>query len=213
MVEVLKTRRDFVEPIRTILKSGAEINAAILGVVNSAIEQYSATSVAVDAFDFAAAPGSMDDLYGTVSASDSAREVKLYYSLVEGNNTVSIRFCFVTDAALVYLPRDSRGMFADLPVTFTTLYGGGRVDFATVPVSFDLVADARDMFANHPYIKTIRVPAGTALRSSAASAGMFAGCTALVGGAGTAYNASHTDGEYARIDNPPDAPGYFTAAT
>ena len=212
MVEVLKTRRDFVTPVRTILKSGAEINAAILGVVNSAIEQYSATSVAVDAFDFAAASGSMD-LYGTVSASDSAREVKLYYSLAGGNNTVSIQFRFVTDAALVYLPRDSRGMFADLPVTLTTAYGGGRVDFATVPVSFDLVADARDMFANHPYIKTIRVPAGTALRSSAASAGMFAGCTALVGGAGTAYNASHIDGEYARIDNPPTAPGYFTAAT
>lgn len=36
----------------------------------------------------------------------------------------------------------------------------------------------------------------------------FDGCVALVGGAGTTY--SETWGEYARIDNPPSLPGYFT---
>ena len=40
---------------------------------------------------------------------------------------------------------------------------------------------------------------------------MFDGCTSLVGGAGTVYDSSHEDYTYARIDNPPDAPGYFTA--
>ena len=40
---------------------------------------------------------------------------------------------------------------------------------------------------------------------------MFYGCTSLVGGAGTAFSASHTGGEYARIDGGPSAPGYFTA--
>lgn len=39
---------------------------------------------------------------------------------------------------------------------------------------------------------------------------MFYGCTSLVGGNGTTYNASHTDGEYARIDRV-GTPGYFTA--
>ena len=39
---------------------------------------------------------------------------------------------------------------------------------------------------------------------------MFNGCTALVGGKGTAYDSDHTDGEYARIDGGPTAPGYFT---
>lgn len=43
--------------------------------------------------------------------------------------------------------------------------------------------------------------------------GMFGRCYALVGGAGTTYNSYKTNGEYARIDNPPDAPGYFTAKT
>lgn len=41
---------------------------------------------------------------------------------------------------------------------------------------------------------------------------MFYGCTALVGGTGTQYDPKHTDAEYARMDNPPSAPGYFSAA-
>jgi len=38
---------------------------------------------------------------------------------------------------------------------------------------------------------------------------MFAGCVSLVGGNGTTYNSSHTNGEYARIDRT-GTPGYFT---
>ena len=46
-------------------------------------------------------------------------------------------------------------------------------------------------------------------RSSSTS--MFAGCTSLVGGAGTKYNANHKDKTYARIDGGTSNPGYFTA--
>ena len=42
------------------------------------------------------------------------------------------------------------------------------------------------------------------------SGNMFSGCTSLVGGAGTAYNSSYQDKTYARVDNPPDNPGYLT---
>ena len=42
------------------------------------------------------------------------------------------------------------------------------------------------------------------------SINMFYGCTSLVGGNGTHYNSSHTNGEYARIDRVGN-PGYFTA--
>ena len=41
---------------------------------------------------------------------------------------------------------------------------------------------------------------------------MFTGCTNLVGGMGTTYDANHTDGMYAHIDGGPSNPGYFTAA-
>ena len=40
---------------------------------------------------------------------------------------------------------------------------------------------------------------------------MFSGCTSLVGGAGTAYDANHTDHTYAHIDGGTANPGYFTA--
>ena len=39
---------------------------------------------------------------------------------------------------------------------------------------------------------------------------IFKYCDNLVGGQGTAYDASHTDYTYARIDGGPEAPGYFT---
>lgn len=38
---------------------------------------------------------------------------------------------------------------------------------------------------------------------------MFAGCTSLVGGAGTAYDEAHINKDYARIDRGADQPGYF----
>ena len=41
------------------------------------------------------------------------------------------------------------------------------------------------------------------------SGDMFSGCTALVGGNGTVYDANHSDHEYARIDKE-GLPGYFT---
>lgn len=48
---------------------------------------------------------------------------------------------------------------------------------------------------------------------NASSQYMFLGCIALQGGAGTAYDSGYTTAAYARIDNPPDAPGYFTLKT
>lgn len=42
------------------------------------------------------------------------------------------------------------------------------------------------------------------------SAGMFTGCASIVGMAGTTYDSSHVDSDYAMIDKAPGRPGYFT---
>lgn len=63
---------------------------------------------------------------------------------------------------------------------------------------FDGCEALRTIYMRHSFIAPI------------VTSGMFRNCTSLVGGAGTAYSSSHTDGTYARIDNPPDFPGYFT---
>ena len=39
---------------------------------------------------------------------------------------------------------------------------------------------------------------------------MFAGCTHLVGGQGTAFDANYVDASRAHIDGGPDNPGYLT---
>ena len=48
---------------------------------------------------------------------------------------------------------------------------------------------------------------------SLSTAGMFSGCTALVGGKGTKYDSSVADETYARPDGGTSSPGYFTSSS
>jgi hypothetical protein len=66
------------------------------------------------------------------------------------------------------------------------------------------------MFYNCPNLETIYVRSDWQLNSDVSYTNMFTGCTSLVGGAGTVFDDSHTDGTYARIDVLPNVPGYFT---
>ena len=67
------------------------------------------------------------------------------------------------------------------------------------------------MFQGCSNLKTIYVSDKFITTSVTYGNAMFSGCTSLIGGNGTKYDENHTDKEYAQIDNPPDAPGYFTA--
>ena len=69
-----------------------------------------------------------------------------------------------------------------------------------------------NMFQQCYALKTIYVGSGYNTGSSYVnSSGMFDSCNSLVGGEGTTYDSSHTDGTYARIDDPTNGkPGYFT---
>ena len=74
----------------------------------------------------------------------------------------------------------------------------------------DNVMDMFEMFNGCSGLTTIYV--GNDWNTAAVTNGgkMFTGCSKLVGGAGTTYNATHTDHAYARIDGGADNPGYFT---
>lgn len=69
----------------------------------------------------------------------------------------------------------------------------------------------REMFSGCSKLTTIHVGKGwqTATFDDAAAQNMFYGCTSLVGGNGTGYDASYVGKEYARIDTE-GTPGYFT---
>ena len=66
------------------------------------------------------------------------------------------------------------------------------------------------MFQNCSALTTIVVDNGWSTAKVTNSAYMFAGCTKLVGGRGTKYNANHIDAAYAHIDGGTSNPGYFT---
>lgn len=66
------------------------------------------------------------------------------------------------------------------------------------------------MFYDCSELTTIYAGDGWSTASVTDSHGMFYDCPKLVGGAGTKYDSSHTDHEYARIDGGTSRPGYFT---
>ena len=71
--------------------------------------------------------------------------------------------------------------------------------------------DMYKMFCGCSSLKTIVVSDSFVTDGVTDSEDMFAGCTALVGGSGTAYDAAMTGKTYARIDGKDGLPGYFTA--
>jgi hypothetical protein len=68
------------------------------------------------------------------------------------------------------------------------------------------------MFYGCSGLKTIYAGSEWTTNAVTSGNGMFSGCTSLVGGAGTPYDANHVDYTYARIDGGPNSttPGYFT---
>ena len=73
------------------------------------------------------------------------------------------------------------------------------------------VIDMRYMFSYCAELKTIYTGSGWSTDKVENGDGMFDNCTSLVGGAGTVYDANHTDYTYAHIDGGTSNPGYFTA--
>lgn len=79
--------------------------------------------------------------------------------------------------------------------------------------SFDTsnVTNFNSMFQSCSALTTIYASNLFAPTTGATGNNMFASCGSLVGGAGTTTSGNPINATYARIDNPPDAPGYFTA--
>ncbi|MBP0955120.1 MAG: BspA family leucine-rich repeat surface protein [Oscillospiraceae bacterium] len=72
------------------------------------------------------------------------------------------------------------------------------------------VTNTERMFYNCSSLKTILVSDKWSTAAVTDSAQMFTGCTAIVGGKGTAYDSAKTDAEYARIDGRSGSKGYLT---
>ena len=73
------------------------------------------------------------------------------------------------------------------------------------------VTEIGSLFYDCNNLETIYAGDGWNIENASSSTDMFFNCTNLVGGSGTAFNSSHTDATYARIDGGTSKPGYFTA--
>ncbi|MBQ3631562.1 MAG: BspA family leucine-rich repeat surface protein [Prevotella sp.] len=78
--------------------------------------------------------------------------------------------------------------------------------------SFDTqkVLNMEHLFRNCTALTTILVDKGWNTENVTASQAMFTNCTNLVGGAGTTFDATHTDKAYAHVDGGTNNPGYLT---
>lgn len=86
-------------------------------------------------------------------------------------------------------------------------------DFVDYTAEVTPLASTYKWFEGFSKLTAIVVPDGKTLTiaADATTTGMFAGCTSLIGDAGTKYDESNpTDGTYARVDQGPSNPGYFT---
>lgn len=72
-------------------------------------------------------------------------------------------------------------------------------------------ANSDENMAIHKIFVSASNPNALDFQQATSSANMFRNCVDIEGGEGTQFNSSFIGNQYARIDNPPDAPGYFTA--
>ena len=198
-MEVLKTRRDMEPQSVAYLAPGYTIHAELYNLV------YAVYGV-----------GNMISRILTAKGSPGPDDASIAVGL-EGGQQIWLTVSYNMDATAylrtnankIVLNADCVSMFADNGV-----YAGNEcvINLANVPCDFSRITQAGLMFAN-PLITTIIVPKSVSFPEIARDGYVFQDAGSLVGGAGTRWSASHIDGEYARIDNPPTAPGYFTAAT
>lgn len=87
-------------------------------------------------------------------------------------------------------------------------YKGTKLDLSSFDTSN--VTNISWLFHSAVNLKIVYVSDKFVVSDAATSDLMFSDCSTLIGGAGTAYDKNHRDGEYARIDKGTNSPGYFT---
>ena len=122
---------------------------------------------------------------------------------------------------------DMSGMFYECSALTTLDVSGFKTDNVTNMIdmfggcssltSLDLsdfntanVTVMEEMFYGCSELKTIYAGSGWSTKAVTESGNMFTGCTNLVGGKGTTYDADHIDKAYAHIDGGISNPGYLT---
>ena len=132
---------------------------------------------------------------------------------VNGFNTAKVtdmRNMFYGCTGLTTLAVDG---FNTAQVTYMSLMFGNCTNLTSLDLSGFNTAKVTNMSGMFYYcgnLKTICADSGWSTGAVTSSNSMFMGCTSLVGGMGTTYDANHVDAAYAHIDGGTANPGYLT---
>ena len=147
------------------------------------------------------------DMSGMFRNCTSLTELDL--SAFRTENVTSMREMFTQCPILTRLNLSSfqTGRVTDMSSMFANCFAMETLDLSSFDTSS--VTNMASMFSFCLKLTTVIV---TDFRTDNVtdSLYMFQRCAAIVGGKGTKISGKHIDAEYARADNPPDAPGYFT---
>lgn len=141
---------------------------------------------------------------------DCSSLASLDLSSLDTSSVTSLSFMFDGCASLTSL--DLTSLDTSNATSLSYMFSGcsslETLDLSALDTSN--VTDIRFLFSGCSSLSTVYVSGLFAANETLSSDFMFAGCTSLVGGAGTAYSAAHTDAAYAHIDAGTNNPGYFT---
>lgn len=152
-------------------------------------------------------------LFKCESGADNTKLVSLDLSSLDTSKVTDMTQMFNRCVALTNL---NVGFDTSRVTNMSQMFGNcsslTSIDLSTFDTSN--VTNMNSMFVGCSSLQTIYVSNLFDVANVTTGTQMFSNCTSIVGGAGTTYvNTTRGRGKtYARIDNPPDAPGYFTQA-
>ena len=148
------------------------------------------------------------DMYGMFSGCSGLTNLDV--SNFNTANVTSMRYMFCNCYGLTSLDISNFNTANVTDISWMFCYCSGLTSLDLSSFNTAKVTNMEHMFSSDIALTTIYAGSGWDKLEVNTGGYMFEGCTKLVGGAGTEFDANHTDDTYAHIDGGPDNPGYFT---
>ena len=148
------------------------------------------------------------DMYGLFWGTTGLKDVDLSSFNTTNVTTMRGMFNYCWNLTSIDLSNFDTSNATDIAVMFNECSKLTTLDLSSFKT--DKVEELTYMFRGCSALTTIYVGHEWTTKNVSLSIEMFAGCTALVGGKGTTYDANHIDYTYAHIDGGLSNPGYFT---
>lgn len=137
------------------------------------------------------------------------------FTLPEMPNLTNIRY--ICNACPNLVSVDMSGVNAngitDINAAFQACYLLKTIDLSGLAGTIEACSNTFSNASNGAdmALETIYANAGLDFSQATASNNVFRACVNLVGGEGTSFDPTYIGKQYARVDDPPTRPGYFTA--